>query len=192
MGRKYSLILSQYKNLYTSRMKLRPFSMEDRKDVFEFAGDEEATKFVTWEAHKSIDQSANSILNYYSRGGVYAIELKENKKCIGCFDIRIDSENDKASFGYILNRQYWNKGYMTEVLDLMLKLCFDVLKLNRVEAEHYTENPGSGRVMQKCNMKFEGRGIQEVKVKGIYHDIDHYAILKSDWIKYNTEKDVVN
>ena len=80
MGRKYELILSQYKTLYTNRMKLRPFTMEDRKDVFEFAGDEEATKYVTWETHKSIDQSVNSILNYYSRGGIYAIELKENKK----------------------------------------------------------------------------------------------------------------
>ena len=67
MGRKYNLILSQNKTLYTIRFKLRPFNMEDRKDVFEFASDEETTKYVTWETHKTIDQSANLILNYYSR-----------------------------------------------------------------------------------------------------------------------------
>ena len=39
MGRKYNLILSQNKTLYTIRFKLRPFNMEDRKDVFEFASD---------------------------------------------------------------------------------------------------------------------------------------------------------
>ncbi len=31
MGRKYNLILSQNKTLYTIRFKLRPFNMEDRK-----------------------------------------------------------------------------------------------------------------------------------------------------------------
>ena len=185
MARKYNLILSQNKTLYTSRLKLRQFNMEDRKDVFEFASDEETTKYVTWKTHKTMDQSANIILNYYSRGGIYAIELRENKKCIGCVDIRIDEENDKLTFGYILNRNYWNKGYMTEVLNEILRFSFEVLKINRVEAEHYVVNGASGRVMQKCKMKHEGRGIQEVKVKGKYYDVDHYAMLKSEWLEIN-------
>lgn len=181
MARKYDLILSQNKTLYTKRLKLRPFSMDDRKDVFEFAGDEEATKYVTWETHKSIDQSINSILNYYSRAGIYAIELRKIKKCIGCVEIRIDAQNDKASFGYILNRDYWNNGYMTEVLNEILRLSFEDLKLNRVEGEHYVGNDASGKVMQKCRMVHEGRARQEVKVKGTYYDVDHYSILISDW-----------
>lgn len=188
MGRKYDLILSQHKTLYTNRLKLRQFSMEDRKDVFEFASDEEATKYVTWETHRTMDQSVNSILNYYSRSGIYAIELKEEKKkCIGCVDIRIDSYNDKATFGYILNRRYWNKGYMSEVLKEILRFAFEELGVNRVEAEYYVGNEASGRVMQKCNMTHEGRGIQEVKVKGTYYDVDHYAILRSNWTQ-NKEK----
>lgn len=182
MGRKYELILSQNKIMYTKRLKLRPFSMEDRKDVFEFTSDIECTKYVSWETHKTMEQCANTILNYYSKSGIYAIELRDDsKKCIGCIDIRIDDDNEKASFGYILNRSYWNKGYMSEALDLVLRLAFEGLKLNRVEAEHYSENEASGNVMKKCNMKYEGRGIQEVKVKGNYYDVDHYAILKSEW-----------
>ncbi len=44
-------------------------------------------------------------------------------------------------------------------------------------------NEGSGRVMQKCEMKYEGTGIQEVKIKGVFQDVVHYAILREQWIE---------
>lgn len=42
-------------------------------------------------------------------------------------------------------------------------------------------NEGSGRVMQKCGMKYEGTGLQEVKIKNVFYDVVHYVILKEDW-----------
>lgn len=36
--------------------------------------------------------------------------------------------------------------------------------------------------MQKCGMKYEGKGLKEVKIQGIFHDVAHYAILRQDWI----------
>jgi len=82
----------------------------------------------------------------------------------------------------VLNREYWNKGYMTEALNLILNFSFSKLELNRVEATHYIGNEGSGRVMQKCGMKYEGTCIQELKVKDIYQDVVHYAILRDEWL----------
>ena len=35
--------------------------------------------------------------------------------------------------------------------------------------------------MAKCGMKFEGIGIQELKVKGVYQDAVHYGITKEMW-----------
>jgi len=55
--------------------------------------------------------------------------------------------------------------------------------LNRVEATHYVGNEGSGRVMQKCGMTYEGTGIKEVKIKGVFQDVVHYAILRKQWIR---------
>ncbi len=70
---------------------------------------------------------------------------------------------------------------MTEALTAILKLCFDKLELNRVEATHYVGNEGSGRVMNKSGMRLEGLAIQEVKIKGIFHDVVHYGITRSQW-----------
>jgi len=33
---------------------------------------------------------------------------------------------------------------------------FDEVKVNRVESSHDPNNPGSGRVMQKCGLRYEG------------------------------------
>ena len=72
---------------------------------------------------------------------------------------------------------------MTEALKLIIDFAFSKLGLNRIESTHYVGNEGSGRVMQKCGMIYEGKGLQEVKIKGTYYDVVHYGILREDWIK---------
>lgn len=179
----YNEILYDNETLECERIILRKFRKEDAGDVFEYGGDEECTKYLVWNGCKSKEEALGNIVNYYwSRNGIYAIELKENNKCIGCIDLRVDADNDKANFGYVLNRQYWGRGYMTEALSALLRLCFGKLYLNRVEATHFIGNEGSGMVMKKCGMKLEGVKIQEIKVKGIFRDQAHYGITKKMWL----------
>ena len=176
--------LSDANELSSSRVKLRRFSFDDINDVFEYASDDLVTEYLTWPSYTSLDQIKEVIEQYYlSKPGLWAIELIESKKCIGAIDLRISEEHDKGSFGYVLNRNYWNKGYMTEALQDLLDFGFDVLQLNRIDATHYVGNEGSGKVMEKCCMKYEGVGLQEVKIKGVYRDVVHYAILRHDWQK---------
>lgn len=176
--------LSQANELFSGRVKLRRFSFDDINDVFEYASDDLVTEYLTWPSYTSLNHIHEVIEQYYlSNPGVWAIELIDEKKCIGAIDLRISEEHDKGSFGYVLNRNYWSNGYMTEALQAVLDFGFDVLQLNRIDATHYVGNEGSGKVMGKCNMKFEGIGLQEVKIKGVYRDVVHYAILRHDWQK---------
>ena len=180
----YKELLYDNETLETKSILLRRFKKEDYKDVFEYGSDEETLKYLVWDGVKSLDDAKSAIVNFYwSRPGIYAIELKENKKCIGCIDLRVEPEHEKSSFGYVLNRHYWSKGYMTEALSAVLGLCFNDLKLNRVEATHYIGNEGSGRVMKKSGMQFEGIGRQEVKIKGKFHDVAHYAVTRDAWLR---------
>ena len=178
----YNKILEKNSTLKSNRLILRPFSIKDIEDVFLFASDEIVTKYLTWTPHTDISQTEKVVKEVYmARPGIYAIELKSEHKCIGCIDIRISPEHDKASLGYVLNREYWNKGYMSESLKLIIDFAFSKLELNRIESTHYIGNEGSGRVMQKCGMKYEGKGLKEVKIKGVFYDVSHYAILREDW-----------
>lgn len=173
------LVLRKITRLDTERLVLRKFNVDDARDVLEYGSDHETLKWLFWDGVENINGALESINEYYSKNaGVFAIELKEGHKCIGVIDLRLDTKNEKAGFGYVLNRKFWGNGYMTEALGRILELAFDMLELNRVESTHFAGNDASGRVMQKCGMKKEGVSKQYVKVKGIFHDVIHYAVLR--------------
>lgn len=175
-------ILSEISRIESDRIALRRFSQADKHDVLEYGSDRETVKYLVWDGIETLEQAEEAIREYYSvRAGIFAIEHKESKKCIGCIDLRLDAGNDKAGFGYVLNRAFWNRGYMSEALCALIGVCFGALTLNRVEAEHYAENPASGRVMLKCGMLYEGTGRKEQKVKGVFRDVLHYGMLLEDW-----------
>ncbi len=178
--------LEKAKELYSHRIKLRPFAIDDISDVYEYASDDNVTEYLNWPSYTKFEDISEIINLYYlSKPGVWAIELQEEQKCIGAIDLRLSEDHQKASVGYVLNKAYWNKGYMTESLQTVISFAFKELNLNRFEATHYIGNEGSGKVMQKCKMKYEGTGIQEVFIKNVFRDVVHYAILKRDWVEAN-------
>ena len=178
----HSQIMENNSIIQSDRLILRPFSINDVEDVFLYASDDRVTKYLTWESHVDLLQTEKVIKEFYMNNiGVYAIELRPEQKCIGCIEFRLNVQHDKGSFGCVLNSDYWNKGYMSEVLPLIFNLGFTELALNRIESTHYIGNEASGRVMEKCGMKYEGTGLQELKIKGIFYDVIHYAILKKEW-----------
>lgn len=180
----YKDILHLQTSIPTKRLLLRKFTMEDIEDIYEYASDAQTVKYLTWEGMTSLDQARNIVNSFYSNDGVYAIEHKENGHCIGAINIAVIPEHEKGSFGYVLNRQYWGQGYMTEALSTILRFAFEQLDLNRVEATHYAGNEGSGKVMAKCGMTKEGFALQEVKVKGVIRDVIHYGITKEQWLSF--------
>jgi ribosomal-protein-alanine N-acetyltransferase len=176
-------ILYDNETLITPSLMLRKFKKEDAVDILEFGSDAKTLEYLIWDGVQTIEDAQTAIFEYYwSKPGIYAIELQATQKCIGCIDLHLKPEHEKAGFGYVLNRAYWGKGYMTEALSVMLALCFEKLELNRVEACHYVGNEGSGRVMAKCGMVLEGVGKQQVKIKGIFHDNVHYGITRERWL----------
>lgn len=146
-----------------NRIKLRKFRDDDILDIYEYASDRETVKFLTWPAHNTLEETQYSLDNFLMKDGAFAIEYNANRKVIGCIDLRIDN-NNVASFGYVLNRKYWNQGIMSEALSLIIDYAFNVLNVDEIFGLCEKENIGSARVMQKCNMKWVGQE-KEKKVK---------------------------
>ena len=69
---------------------------------------------------------------------------------------------------------------MTEALREVIRYTFSEMEINRIEAQHETENPASGRVMEKCGMKKEGILRQRLYNKGRFVDVCLYSILRSE------------
>jgi ribosomal-protein-alanine N-acetyltransferase len=183
MKNNYNEILYSNETIKCGRLKLRKFKKSDAAAMLEYGSDPEVLKYLNWEGVHSIESAVSNIVNFcWSRPGIYAIEELASKKCIGCMELRIQPEHERAAFSYIMSKNYWGKGYMTEALSAVLELCFNSLGLNRVEASYSIGNDGSGRVMVKCGMELEGVSKAQLKIKGEFRDIAHYGITKEQFL----------
>lgn len=175
--------------LETDRLILRKITLNDAKDIFEYAKDEEVAKWVTWPAHKSIDdtiQFINSVLDDYKKNThlCLVLERKEDKKVIGTVGfVSFFIDHDKTELGYIVGAKYWGNGYATEAAKKLLEFGFNELGLHRIQANVFIPNEASKKVLKKLGMKFEGTLIQAFKKNGKYLDLESYAILKDNFEK---------
>ncbi|KXT71728.1 acetyltransferase, GNAT family [Streptococcus gordonii] len=91
-----------------------------------------------------------------------------------------DDTVNACEVGYILSKDYWGQGLMTEALKAVLNYLLQDAGFNRVTARFVTANPASGRVMSKAGMSYEGTFRQVVFHKGQVKDFSVYGILTSD------------
>lgn len=94
----------------------------------------------------------------------------------------LKKKNNSAEIGYTLNKQYWGNGYITETGKMILELRFERLGLERIFAYHDSENPMSGKVMERLGMTCEGTLRKNRIHKKRYIDDVHYSILKQDYL----------
>ncbi|MCL1795322.1 MAG: GNAT family N-acetyltransferase [Clostridia bacterium] len=170
----------------TERLTLRRMTMADADDVFAYSSDPEVSRHVLWDAHRSIQDSRaylRYILRQYRVNGPssWGIEHSGAGRMIGTIGFMWwNREYRSAEVGYSLAREYWNQGLMTEALRAVIRFGFDEMQLYRIEAQHETLNPASGRVMEKAGMRKEGVLRGRLCNKGRHVDVALYAILRGD------------
>lgn len=177
------------KDIETKRLFLRKFKMEDAKQMFNnWASNPENTTYMSWQAHKSVDETKGIISKWifeYEKDSTYnwCITLKDIKQPIGSIGVgKILDDIDCCEVGYVLSKNYWNKGIMTEALKGVLKYLFQKANFNRIQAIHNVKNPASGKVMAKSGMTYEGTLKQFAKNNvGELVDVSLYSILKSEF-----------
>ncbi|NLT50498.1 MAG: GNAT family N-acetyltransferase [Ignavibacteria bacterium] len=172
--------------LETSRVKLRKIDLFDTQDIYEYASNPQVSEYLFWDTHKSPITSRKFISNIMQcaiegRECPWGIEFKETSKIIGTAGFNFcDTRNKKAEIGYALSPQYWNKGIMTEIVNLITVYGFKYLALNRIEARCELENIASHKVLEKCGYTKEGILRQAAFAKGKFKDLYLYAIISSE------------
>lgn len=170
--------------LETERLILRQFVLGDAEAMHRnWAGDPEVTKYLTWPTHKDVEVSRMVLTDWcsnYEKPEYYqwAIAWKDQPDDpFGAIAVvAMAAEAEAVEIGYCIGRAHWGKGVMTESLNAVIDFFFDRVGALRVQARHDPHNPGSGRVMEKCGMKYEGtlrqsdrnnQGICDAVVRGI-------------------------
>lgn len=169
--------------LETPRLYLRKMTVADANEAFEnWTSSENVAKYLTWAPHTSIEVTKEYLTaEEENRSEGWGIVLKETGQLIGNIAVIEDKRKIKTkTLGYVLGEKFWNHGYMSEALIKVIDFLFETTDVNRIEAEHDTKNPNSGKVMAKAGMTFEGV-LREAGYnnQGIV-DVAYYSILRSD------------
>ena len=177
-------VLKDLPTLETERLILRKMVLNDAESVFAYASNSEVSRYTLWETHRSIEDS-RAFLEFatqkYENGGEpdWGIVYRGNGCLVGaCGLVNWEAEHARAEVGFVLSREYWGRGLMSEAVRAILRFGFERMNLNRIEARCIAENAASARVMEKAGMVYEGTLRQREYIKGAYRDIKLYAILK--------------
>ena len=181
--------------LETERLILRRFTPSDTQQAFDnWMSREKVTRYMTWAPYTNIDDVKGYIQyvigccekpDHYD----WVIEYKELGEVIGSISVISVNENIAAcEIGYCLGDAFWGKGIMPEALSEVIRFLFDEVGMNRIQATHDVKNPNSGRVMEKCGMRYEGtmrqasknnQGVCDSVMRAILREEYHHANGKS-------------
>ena len=172
--------------LTAERLTLRPFVPDDAPDVTRCLSDAAVARNTLTIPHPYPEGAAAEFIARqppdWSAGkrAVWAITLRDAGALVGAVGLHFALAHHRAEVGYWIAVPAWGKGIATEAVRRVIAFGFDELGLHRLDAQHYVENPASGRVMTKAGMRHEGlmRGV--VFRDGIPRDNERYAILRTD------------
>lgn len=175
--------------IITERTILRNFKPLDIEDLYEYCSADGVGEMAGWPKHTSIDYSMRVLSHYIKNKNMYAVVYKENNKVIGHITIQKDSEDGRADtkeLGYVLNKDYWNKGIMTEVVKAVLKELFENCHgINYVYACCFKNNMQSKRLIEKCGFHFKQEGKYEAKMLHRTFDSYEYVYTRDMWCLKN-------
>jgi RimJ/RimL family protein N-acetyltransferase len=113
------------------------------------------------------------------------IETKEksNWKLIGNLSFMDINQLDRSTeIGILIGEKgYWDKGYGTEAMQVMVQYGFNELNLNRIWLRVYDQNKRGIRAYEKAGFIKEGTFRQGCWVHGKFMDVHFMSVLRSEW-----------
>ncbi|MCL2539627.1 MAG: GNAT family N-acetyltransferase [Oscillospiraceae bacterium] len=177
--------------LHTERLRMRPFKKKDFAAVHSYARDQETTRYMVWgpntekETRDFIARTIETNKKLPRTQYDFALETRDGGCLIGACGLYLRDPGE-AEAGWVLHKDFWKKGYMSEAASALVDFAFTALKLRRVYSRCNPANYGSWRVMENCGMQKEAhfRKIRKLRgdPDGPWQDEYVFAILFDDWL----------
>jgi RimJ/RimL family protein N-acetyltransferase len=176
------------RNLVSKRVILREIEEKDWVDVHKYASNEIVCQFQPWgpnteiESKKFVKEAIDDAEKEPRTRFVFAIIEKKNEIMIGSVEFNIrDVRNRTGEIGYIVNPDFWGRGFATEAANLILAFGFKHFNLHRIYATCDPRNIASSNVLEKIGMTKEGRLRENLLLKEGWRDSLLYSILEHEW-----------
>ena len=166
---------------------LRPLKKSDVPSIFKYTKSADIPRFTFVPSPNTVENIQRFIRKTHlsARKGtdyVFGIVPHDSDEVVGTLDIHgISAVHKKAGIGYWLAKKYRGRGIMPEAVGLVLKFCFNELKLHRVHAGTLLDNTASQKLLKKCGFSYEGTHRNFYRHRGRIKNVHMYAITIEDY-----------
>ena len=174
----------------TERLVLRPETEADVAATWRIRRLDSVSRWLT-RAPQSIEEHRAQVTEPTSLAKSLVIEL--DGEVVGTLMVDIgdawaqaevaeQARGVQADLGWVLHPDVEGRGFATEAVREVLRLCFVELGLRRVTAECFAANEASWRLMERVGMRREVHAVREsLHRSGEWLDGYGYALLADEW-----------
>lgn len=151
-------------HLATARLVFRPPTPADAEPIFRnYAQDPEVVRYLSWPPHREIGETRaflEGVTRQWDQGEAFGWVIAaagDPADAVGMIGLNTDRGHaHRLTFGYVLARSCWGRGYMSEALAAAVGWAFEQPTVWRVWSCCHVENRASARVMEKAGLVCEG------------------------------------
>ncbi|TCM69252.1 ribosomal-protein-alanine N-acetyltransferase [Acinetobacter calcoaceticus] len=173
--------------LTTERLSLRELSLDDAPALFAVHSDAEGMRWFGTDPMTNPSDAENMIqtvenLWLAGTGLRWAIERRSDRTFLGtCGLFKWNRGWRSCVIGYELAPFARGNGYMHEALTAAIHYGFNVMLLNRIEAQVHTQNAKSLQTLNTLGFVGEGLQRQAGYWQSAYHDLHQLALIRRDY-----------
>ena len=175
------------RELRTARLLLRSIESDDVRAIVRLAGAKEIAATTLNIPHPYAEEDARSFLTKASedfragRSVSFAIAITPGREVCGAVGLNIADAHQRAELGYWIGVPFWGQGFATEAAGATVAFGFQMLRLHRIHAHHFSGNTASQRVLEKIGMRHEGRSREHIRKWNRFVDLENYGLLAEEF-----------
>ena len=114
----------------------------------------------------------------------FSVHTLNGDQYIGFLGLWVDLIHSEAWVGLgIGEREFWSKGYGSDMMKLCQGYVFDELGLQRLSLGLHEYNPRALKSYEKCGFRLEGRTRKDLMREGKRYDSLWMSILRDEWLQ---------
>jgi [ribosomal protein S5]-alanine N-acetyltransferase len=176
--------------LPAGELHLRPIREADAEEVFPFFSDPAFPRFMTWEAHRTLDETREFLRHIETRRNVQqAMTWAVTRKgaivgCVGLLDLSFKLralQVNRCELGYWTAPHAQGQGVAFHASQVAMQWAFETLGLHRITVGCVADNEASRKVIERLGFRFVARLEEDCYREDRWWDVLRYALRAIEW-----------